>query len=466
MPKLADLLTVLAVAGGLTCTASWPAMAADVQHQQTPSQDPAPSAQPAIDGVMAAFDAYPLVGIGDAHGLAQEQDFYAAIIRDPRFARQVGNVVVEFGGAAHQAIIDRYVNGEDVPFSELRKVWSDTVGFQPYPGYIGFMTFYAQVRATNLSLPPAQRIKVWLGEPPIDWSRVNTAAEWRSFVEQRDTHAADVILKNVLGKDRKALVIYGTTHFDRRNPRGVKLRTKPLPGSEAAVRKMLSDAGAGKVDPAIFSPGAYRGVLGIIGGLQSEVAAWGPVRSMRFVQAEVSGEVFEVEFAKETRIVRVLVDAQGRIDGFGRGFVQPGPWLVDLVEARRPNAFYVLAPYTGLVGRPCEEPIEQAMRDWPKPALANSVRGSVLPEIAKASGCELSSQILAADAMLYVGSGRELVTAQRDPAMILDEAFRREMDRRYQIMTGRPLGPISVTANPVTPLGYNRPPPNPQAGVR
>lgn len=460
MTRRAGILTALTFILAMAFAAPLTAIAAGASAQRPATQE-ASVAEPAIDAIFAAFENYPLVGLGDAHGLAQEQDFYAAIMRDPRFARQVGNVVVEFGGAAHQAIIDRYVNGEDVPFSELRKVWSDTVGFQPYPGYIGFMTFYAQVRLTNASLPPAQRIKVWLGEPPIDWSRVNTAAEWRSFAEQRDTHAADVILKNVLGRDRKALVIYGTTHFDRRIPKGVKVRTKPLPGSEAAVRKMLSDASVGKVDPAIFSPGAYQGVLRIIGGLQSEVAAWGPVRSMRFVQAEVSGEVFEVEFAKETRVVRVLVDAQGRIDGFGRGFAQPGPWLVDLVEAKRPDAFYVVAPYTGFVGRPCEQPFEQAMRDWPRPALASPIRTSVLPEIARASGCELSAQIVSADAMLYVGPGRELVMAQRDPAMILDETFRKEMSRRYQIMTGRPLSPISIAANPATPLGYNRPPPGP-----
>jgi len=434
-----------------------------VRAQSAPTSAQPPASARAIDGVLAAFETYPLVGIGDAHGLAQEQDFYAAIVRDPRFARQVGNVVVELGGAAHQAIIDRYVNGEDVPFAELRKVWSDTVGFQPYPGYIGMMTFYAQVRATNLTLPPDQRMKVWLGEPPIDWSKVTTSAEWRPFLDQRDSHAANVILNNVLERDRKALVIYGTTHFDRRKPKGITLRTAPLPGSEAAVRKFLTDTREGKVDPAILTPGAFQGVQSMIGMLQAEVAPWGPVRSIRFREAEVSGEVFDVEFANASRVVRVAVDAQGRIDGFRREFAQSPLWLVDIVEAKRPGAFYIVAPYTGLRGRPCEASFEQAMKDWPSPALVTPVRTSALPEIARASGCELDAQTLSADAMLYLGAGRDLVTAQRDPALILDEAFRKEMDRRFQIMTGRPLGPINVTANPATPLGYNRPPPKPPA---
>src|ERR1700743_2706123 len=81
---------------------------------QSPEPLPSPRVQPAIDGLMAAFANHPIVGMDDNHGLAQEEDFYAALVRDPRFAKEVGNVVVEFGGAAAQPIIDRYVNGEPV----------------------------------------------------------------------------------------------------------------------------------------------------------------------------------------------------------------------------------------------------------------------------------------------------------------------------------------------------------------
>src|SRR5690348_15600261 len=84
---------------------------------------PSPTVRPGFDGIFEAFQTHPLVGLGETHRRAQEIDFYTALIRDPRFARDVGNVVVEFGGAAHQDIIDRYVAGEDVPYLELRKVW-------------------------------------------------------------------------------------------------------------------------------------------------------------------------------------------------------------------------------------------------------------------------------------------------------------------------------------------------------
>jgi hypothetical protein len=99
--------------------------------------------KPAIDGIFHAFETHSLVGLGDMHGLAQETELYKALIRDPRFARNVGNVVVEFGGAARQDVIDRYVSGGNVPYRELRQVWTDTVGWIPTVVGLGYAQFFA-----------------------------------------------------------------------------------------------------------------------------------------------------------------------------------------------------------------------------------------------------------------------------------------------------------------------------------
>jgi hypothetical protein len=179
----------------------------------TPQATMRPAVTPAADGIFAAFKTHPLVGLGDYHALSQEQDFYAAIIRDPRFAREVGNVVVEFGGAAHQDIVDKYVAGEDVPYLELRKVWTDVVGWLPTVTSLGLIDFYAQVRTVNLALPKDQRIHVWLGEPSIDWSKIKTRDDFHPILGLREKHAADVIENEILGKNRRALVIYGGLHF-------------------------------------------------------------------------------------------------------------------------------------------------------------------------------------------------------------------------------------------------------------
>src|SRR4051812_44040634 len=153
----------------------------------------APTVSPAIDGIFEVFKTHPLVGIGEHHRIAQELDFYAALVRDPRFAREVGNVVVEFGGAIRQDIIDRYVNGEDVPYTELRKVWTDTVGWLPVVTAVGYPNFFAQVRETNLALPPGQRIHVWLAEPVIDWSKLKTHADWMALNRTREIKPVEVI---------------------------------------------------------------------------------------------------------------------------------------------------------------------------------------------------------------------------------------------------------------------------------
>jgi len=173
----------------------------------------APTVRPAIDGILAAFEKHPLVGIGDAHSLAQQEDFFADLIRNPRFAKEVGNVVVEFGTATHQDILDRYTNGDAVSFAELRSVWSDTVGAEPTVTGLGYANFFAQVRTTNLSLPPEQRIRVWLGEPVLDWATVKTEEDIRPAMAQRDSYPAAIIKREILAKGKKALVIYGNAHF-------------------------------------------------------------------------------------------------------------------------------------------------------------------------------------------------------------------------------------------------------------
>jgi hypothetical protein len=99
---------------------------------------------PAVDGILKAFQNHPLVAIGDDHNSAQEEDFYAALVRDPRFPTEAGNVVVEFGGAAHQDILDRYLNGQRVSYADLRKVWTDVAGWIPTVTGLGYAPTFSR----------------------------------------------------------------------------------------------------------------------------------------------------------------------------------------------------------------------------------------------------------------------------------------------------------------------------------
>lgn len=167
---------------------------------------------PAIEGIFAAFEQRPLVGLGDAHGLAEEGEFYERLVRDPRFAERVGNVVFEMASAAHQATLDRYLNGEDVPEAELRWVWFDTVGWGT-PPTVMYGKFLAAVREVNAKLPQARRIRVWAGSPPADWSAIRSREAFDRILDQRDRHGIGVIESQIVSRGRKALLIYGGLHF-------------------------------------------------------------------------------------------------------------------------------------------------------------------------------------------------------------------------------------------------------------
>jgi hypothetical protein len=198
-----------------------------------------PQVSSAVDGVLALFRQKSVVALADAHGLAQEEDFYSALVRDPRFAEQVGNVVVEFGGEIAQSTINRYVAGEEVPFTELRRAWTDVAGW--FPGesqIIGFVNFYAAVRAANLKLPPAQRIKVWLGDPSIVWSQTHSFQDVQPLLRKRDDNMFRIIQDEILGKHRKTLLIVGSGHLYTPGRLG-SLINQAAPGELAIVAPFI-----------------------------------------------------------------------------------------------------------------------------------------------------------------------------------------------------------------------------------
>ena len=69
-----------------------------------------------IVAILDAFRTHQIVAVSDPHGNEQAHAFRLALVRDPRVADVVNDIVVEFGNALHQGAIDRYVAGEDVPY--------------------------------------------------------------------------------------------------------------------------------------------------------------------------------------------------------------------------------------------------------------------------------------------------------------------------------------------------------------
>ena len=122
---------------------------------------------------------------------------------------------MEWGNALYQDLMDRFVRGDDVSDVELRKFWRNTT--QPGQGNDRPITeaFFQAVRGVNASLRserpgsarrPADRLGCGR-EPraPPEWLRL------------RETHAVELMRREVLDSGRRALVIYGGMHLQRRN---------------------------------------------------------------------------------------------------------------------------------------------------------------------------------------------------------------------------------------------------------
>jgi hypothetical protein len=174
-----------------------------------------PALHPAFPAILAAFDTYEVVGMSAAHGLQDTDDFILALIRTPAFLDKVDDIVVECGNSLYQPILDRYIAGEDVPFSEVRKVWRNTTQLMcSTSGF--FEQFFPLVRGINQKLAPGKRIRVLAGDPPVDWDNLKTQG-LGDLKYGRDRNIASVMEKEVLSKHRKALMLFGYFHLMHAN---------------------------------------------------------------------------------------------------------------------------------------------------------------------------------------------------------------------------------------------------------
>lgn len=166
-------------------------VAASVAAQEPP---PATPIDP-VAAIVDAFQTYQVVAISDAHGNEQNQAFIKSLIRDPRFAATVNDIVIEFGNARYQSLVDRFVRGERVSDDSLRLVWQNTT----IPNEIPVDTeFFSVVRSVNATLPRERKIRLLLGDPPIDWSAVRTREDHFRWLAMRDSHPAALITLEVL----------------------------------------------------------------------------------------------------------------------------------------------------------------------------------------------------------------------------------------------------------------------------
>ncbi len=183
-------------------------------QRETPRQAVAVEA---IAGIVDAFRDHQIVALSDAHGSARAHAFLLSLIRSERFTATVNDIVVEFGSARHQDVIDRFVRGDDVPPELLRRAWQDTTQPSAANDLPHAEEVFRTVREVNAKLPRERQVRVLLGDPPIDWDEIRSATDHRKWIELRDSYPAALIQVEVIAKRRRALVVYGHGHFQRRN---------------------------------------------------------------------------------------------------------------------------------------------------------------------------------------------------------------------------------------------------------
>ena len=238
-----------------------------------------------VRAILDALESHDLVALDEGrHGNEQAHRLRLELIRHPRFARNVNDIVVEFGNARYQDVMDRYIRGDDVPARELRRAWWDTTQHAVWDVPI-FEEFFHAVRQVNRSLAKDRQLRVLLADPPIDWSGVRTAPDHFKWLRMRDTHGAELIQREVLARKRRALVIFGAMHLQRKN---ISANYEPLDGAETVI-SILDRAGAAKIFT-IRTPTEAEPPW-----LQAEMASW-PVPSLVRLRRTRLGRLDAAEF--------------------------------------------------------------------------------------------------------------------------------------------------------------------------
>jgi hypothetical protein len=190
------------------------------------SQSLIPSGQPQLENASSAmirlFQTHDIVMFGEVHDSEQEYEWLCELVKTPGFADQVDDIVVEFGNPLYQETVDRYVAGENVPFDEVQKAWRNMVAdAEPVSPVYGWL--YKAVRETNLEHPGQHGIRLLMGSPPGDWSKINNSADLAPYLAERDQWYEQIVKEEVLAKHHHALLIMGAGHFLRGHGQALQL---------------------------------------------------------------------------------------------------------------------------------------------------------------------------------------------------------------------------------------------------
>jgi hypothetical protein len=170
-----------------------------------------------IGAIIDELGSHDLVAIAVA-GYEEEHQFLTSLLNAPALLSLVDDIVVEFGDARYQDTLDAYISGGSVPYEELKNVWQQTT--QPHHASDApiYEAFFRAVRDMNASLATSDRLRVLAGDPPIDWALIEDYDDLLPWLQRRFPFEAELVEREVLEKNRKALLLFGGLHFANGTP--------------------------------------------------------------------------------------------------------------------------------------------------------------------------------------------------------------------------------------------------------
>jgi len=290
--------------------------------------------------IFNAFQRHEVVALSEGpHGNTAAHAFRLALVRDPRFAPLVNDIVVESGSARYQADVDAFTRGESVSEDVIRDALENSAVATPVWDRPIFLEFFRAIRTLNQTLPPDRRLRVLMGDPPIDWTTIKTPDDYRPWLLQRDSYPADVIRREVLARSRRALVVYGDGHLQARSERPGRSLAGILEASGArmfAITSTFADLTAFQPDVASWPAPSLALLNGTALGVIPYEHLFGPPPLVEFFRAHPNVEdhfdaVLSLGTPASMRLAPPLVSAMrragvhrapGRADGGNRNAAQ------------------------------------------------------------------------------------------------------------------------------------------------
>ncbi len=172
------------------------------------------SALNATTAILQAFQTHDIVLFGEMHGNQQEYAWLCQLVNNPAFDDRVDDIVVEFGNARYQDIVDRYLAGDNVSVDQVRPAWRNMIASVP-PVSPVYGDFYEAIRQANLAHHEHHPLRLVMGSPPGNWDKIRTVRDLAPFEAEREQWYAQVVKTRVLAKHHRALLIMGAGHFLR-----------------------------------------------------------------------------------------------------------------------------------------------------------------------------------------------------------------------------------------------------------